>query len=93
MSPIEHVWDALYQHVRLSVPVAANIHQLRTAIEEEWDNIPQTTINSLINSMRRSCVALHEENGGYQILTGFLTTPLLFLRYLTTRCTSVFPVL
>jgi hypothetical protein len=23
----------------------------RTAIEEEWDNIPQATINSLINSM------------------------------------------
>jgi hypothetical protein len=25
--------------------------QLHTAIEEEWDNIPQATINSLINSM------------------------------------------
>ncbi|KAK6293211.1 hypothetical protein J4Q44_G00367120 [Coregonus suidteri] len=31
--------------------VPANIQQLRTAIEEEWDNIPQATINSLINSM------------------------------------------
>ncbi|KAK6299385.1 hypothetical protein J4Q44_G00308950 [Coregonus suidteri] len=31
--------------------VPANIQQLRTAIEEEWDNIPPATIKSLINSM------------------------------------------
>ncbi len=39
MSPIEHIWDALDQRV----PVSANIQQLRTAIEEEWTNIPQPT--------------------------------------------------
>ena len=36
MSPIEHAWDALDQRVRQSVPVPANIQQIRTAIEEEW---------------------------------------------------------
>ena len=51
MSPIEHVWHALDQRVRQRVPVPANIQQLRTAIEEDLDNIPQATINSLINSM------------------------------------------
>ncbi len=61
MSPIEHVWDAL----DWCVPVPANIQQLRTAIEEEWTNIPQATINNLINSMRRRCVALREANGGH----------------------------
>jgi hypothetical protein len=50
MSPIERV--------------PANIQPLHTAIEEVWDNIPQATINSLINSMQRRCVMLHEENGG-----------------------------
>ncbi len=39
MSPIEHVWDALDRRIRQRVPVPANIHQLRTAIEEEWTNI------------------------------------------------------
>ncbi len=53
MSPIEHVWDALDRRILQRVPVPANIQQLRTAIEEEWINIPQTTINNLINSMRR----------------------------------------
>ncbi len=53
MSPIEHVWDALDRRIRQRVPVPANIQQLRTAIEEEWTNIPRATINNLINSMRR----------------------------------------
>jgi transposase len=51
ISPIEHVWDALDQRVRHRVPVPANIQKLRTAIEEEWDNIPQAAINSLIRQM------------------------------------------
>ncbi len=42
-----------------------DIQQLRTAIEEEWTNIPQATINNLINSMWRRCVALREANGGH----------------------------
>ncbi len=65
MSPNEHVWDTLDRRIRQHVPVAANIHQLRTAIEEEWTNIPQATINNLINSMRRRWVALREANGGH----------------------------
>jgi transposase len=56
--PIEHVWDALDRHVRQLVPVPANIQELHTAIEEEWDNIPQATINSLINSMWRRCICI-----------------------------------
>jgi hypothetical protein len=51
MSTIEHVWVALDRRVRQRVPVPTNIQQLYTATEEEWDNIPQATINSLINSM------------------------------------------
>ena len=61
--PIKHVRDALDRCVQ-RVPVSANIQRLRTAIDE-WDNIPQATINSLINYMRRRCVALYEANGGH----------------------------
>jgi transposase len=59
MSPVEYVWDALDRHAQQYVPVLANIQQLRTTIKEEWDNILQVAINSLINSMRRRCVVLH----------------------------------
>ncbi len=65
MSPIEHVWDTLDRRIRQRIPVPANIQQLHTAIEEEWTNIPQATINNLINSMQRRCVALREANGGH----------------------------
>ncbi|ROL43772.1 Transposable element Tc1 transposase [Anabarilius grahami] len=65
MSPIEHVWDALDRRIRQHVPVPVNIQQLRTSIEEKWTNIPQATINNLINSMRGRCVALREANGGH----------------------------
>ncbi|KAL7873770.1 hypothetical protein AOLI_G00128410 [Acnodon oligacanthus] len=51
MSSIEHVWDALDWRTRQRVPVPATIQKLRTAIEEEWTNIPQATINNLINSI------------------------------------------
>ncbi|KAL0181013.1 hypothetical protein M9458_023419, partial [Cirrhinus mrigala] len=50
-----HVWDALDRRIRQRVPVPANIQELRTAIEEEWTNIPQATINNLINAMRMRC--------------------------------------
>ncbi len=50
MSPIEHVWDALDRGIQQHVPVPANFQQLHTAIEQEWTNIAQATINNLINS-------------------------------------------
>jgi hypothetical protein len=62
MSPIEHVWDALDRRVQQCVPVPDTIQKLRKAIEEERNNIPQAKINSLINSMQRRCVVLHEAN-------------------------------
>ena len=43
------------------------IGKLCPAIEEEWDNITQATINSLINCMQRRRVRLHEANGGQQM--------------------------
>jgi hypothetical protein len=65
MSPIEHVWDALDRPVRQRVHLSANIKQHHTAIKEEWDNIPQATFHSLINSVPRRCVVLHDANGGH----------------------------
>ena len=79
MSHIEHVQDALDRRVQQCILVHANIQQLRTAIEEECYNIPQATINSLINSMRRRYVALHGANGGNtRHCLVFWSTPLTF---------------
>jgi hypothetical protein len=55
---------SMFGMLRINFPVS-NIQQLCTAIEKEWDNIPQATINSMFNSMQRKCVLLHEANGGH----------------------------
>ncbi len=68
MSPIEHVWDAMDRRIRQCIPVPGDIHQLYTAIEEEWTNIPQATINNLINSMRRRTPLSDIHIDGYQTM-------------------------
>ena len=83
MSPIEHVWDALDGRVRQHVPVPDNIQQLRTAIEVEWDNIPQATINSLINSMVTPDTDWFSDSRSY----------LNFKVSVSNRCISVIPVM
>ena len=65
MSPIEHLWDVLDKRVRRRDPVPENVRQLRVALQEEWDNIPQATIDNLVMSMRRRCTALRDANGGH----------------------------
>ena len=44
LSPIEHLWDELDWRVR---------RRLRTALLEEWENIPMRKINALVNSKLR----------------------------------------
>ncbi len=63
MSLIEHVWDALDWRIRQRVPVPANIqHSHWRGVDQHYTH---ATINNLINSMQRRCVALHEANGGH----------------------------
>ena len=65
MSPIENLWDILDRSVRQRLQVPRNIRQLREALAEEWNNIPQATIDHLIMSVRRRCTALVGANGGH----------------------------
>ena len=53
MSHIEHVWGALDRHVRQCVPVPANIQQLQTVVEEEWDN------TGICEQQMRICIPSH----------------------------------
>jgi hypothetical protein len=88
--PRDIVVPFIRQHIYDSVPVSANIQQLCTAIEE-WDNIPQTTINRLINSMKEMCRAAWGKWWSHQIVTGFQKKGQVIS--VTDRCISVFPVM
>jgi hypothetical protein len=41
LSPIEHLWDELKRRVRAKIPAPTSLHDLRIAIEKEWNAIPQ----------------------------------------------------
>ncbi|GFW61760.1 transposable element Tcb2 transposase [Trichonephila clavipes] len=51
MNPIEHIWDALGRRVAGHQPPPQTLQELKKALLEEWDRIPQFEINSLIDSM------------------------------------------
>ena len=50
--PIERVWDSLDRRLRRRPNPPANVNELRQALIQEWNNIPQAEINTLVNSMR-----------------------------------------
>lgn len=65
MSPIEHIWDMLKRRVYARVNPPENLAQLRQALIEEWDNIPQRCIAEKVLSMRRRCQSLIDVQGGH----------------------------
>ena len=68
LSPIEHLWDELDRRVRRRRNTTNTLGQLRTALLEEWENIPMRKINALVNSMQRR-IGDKCQRGTHQILT------------------------
>ena len=65
INPIEHLWDNLDKRIRRRQNPPTNVNELRTALLEEWNNIPQDDINKLVLSMRRRCQAVADARGGH----------------------------
>ena len=58
-----HAWDMLQTAVSSRPVQPASVQELRQALLEEWDQIPQYKIRRLISSMRRRCQAVIEARG------------------------------
>ena len=65
LNPIEYVWDSLDRRSRRRPNPPANVNELRQALIQEWNNIPEAEISTLVNSMRRRCTAVVNSRGGY----------------------------
>ena len=65
LSPIEHLWDELDRHVRRRRNTPNTLGQFRTALLEEWENIPVRKIHALVNSMQRRIRAVINAGGGH----------------------------
>ena len=44
LNPIEYVWDSLDRRLRRRPNPPSNVNELRQALIQEWNNIPQTKI-------------------------------------------------
>lgn len=64
LNPIEHMWDKLKRAVYARNPVPTTVPELREAITQEWENIPQDFIKNLINSMPNRLEAVIRARGG-----------------------------
>ena len=63
LNPIEHAWDMLQTAVSSRPVQPASVQELKQALLEEWDQIPQHKIRRPISSMRRRCQAVIEARG------------------------------
>ena len=61
----EHLWDELGRRVRNGLNPPETLDELRRALIQEWNNIPQAFIRNLIGSMRRRCQAVINARGGH----------------------------
>ena len=65
LSPIEHLCDHLDRQVRSRSSPPSNLQQLQQALQEEWSKISQTSIQRLVSSTRRRCIAVKDAQGGH----------------------------
>ncbi|GBM95886.1 hypothetical protein AVEN_211258-1, partial [Araneus ventricosus] len=57
LNPIEHVWDTLGRAIANHNPRPRTIQEMKTALPNDWDQLPQEIINCLISSMKSRCKA------------------------------------
>lgn len=64
MNPIEHIWDYIGRAIRRRQNPPRVRAEIIVAATEEWDNMPQYIIDSLIRGMYRRIHALIQSRGG-----------------------------
>ena len=65
LNPIEHVWDILRRRVVQRHHPPRVVLDLRRALVEEWDAIPQNDIQRPIQSMPKRCLECIQARGGH----------------------------
>ena len=63
LNPIEHVWDILGR--RMQQRACGSLNELFSALQEEWDAIPQEDLDHLITSVPRRVRMVIEKQGSH----------------------------
>lgn len=64
LNPIEHAWDAVKRAVWNRQPPPQTVPEIREAVIQEWDRLPQEMLDNLILSMPRRIAACVRARGG-----------------------------
>lgn len=64
LNPIEHAWDKLGRRVRQRDSPAITFPELKRALVEEWENIPQQCFRNMVHSMPNRIAAVQKAHGG-----------------------------
>ncbi|KAF0772059.1 hypothetical protein AaE_002360, partial [Aphanomyces astaci] len=64
LNPIENLWGILARHVYANGRQYMNVEELTVAIKAAWSGIGKPTLEKLIQSMPRRCLAVLEVKGG-----------------------------
>lgn len=65
LNPIEHVWDVLGRRLHANHPPPPNLNFLFRNLQQEWQAIPQNTLQTLVRSMRQRCIDCINARGGH----------------------------
>uniref|UniRef100_A0A1A8QL64 Tc1-like transposase DDE domain-containing protein n=1 Tax=Nothobranchius rachovii TaxID=451742 RepID=A0A1A8QL64_9TELE len=65
LNPIEHLWDIMFWSTRRRQVARQTVQELRDALTQIWEEMPQDTIRCLIRSMPRRCQACTQARGGH----------------------------
>ncbi len=66
LNPIENMWSIIKSNLRRRSRIPTSEDELWEAIQQEWEAIPISTINKLVNTMPRR-IALVKRNKGFGI--------------------------
>jgi hypothetical protein len=61
LNPIENIWQVIKNKVEKRMPRDTN--ELTQFLTEEWEAIPQETVNNLVMSMEKRCDLVLQHNG------------------------------
>lgn len=64
INPIEHAWDELGRSVRQRNTPPITLRELKNALIEEWENIPQHRLRNLVYSMPNRMASVLTAHGG-----------------------------
>ena len=64
LNPIEHLWDQSGRAVHMRLHAQSTLADLRRSLVEEWDSLPQNSVQRLVNSVRCRCESCIAAAGG-----------------------------